>query len=82
MGIHPGRNETSVNFVSNVLKVELSGPNRSQFSIIDLPGIFTSDHDVSNTEKEAIRAMTLHYMRQPENIVMQALQTITRRKRY
>lgn len=70
MGIHAGRRSTSVNFVSNVLKIELSGPNRSQFSIVDLPGIFTSDHHTSDTEMKAIRAMTLHYMRQPENIVM------------
>jgi hypothetical protein len=83
MGIRPGRHETAVNFVSNVLKVDLSGPNRSQFSIVDLPGTFSSAYDVNDAEKVAVEAMTLHYMRQPENIVMQALQTklISRRER-
>ncbi|KAL2201895.1 P-loop containing nucleoside triphosphate hydrolase protein [Sarocladium strictum] len=70
MGIRPGRHETAVNFVSNVLKVDLSGPNRSQFSIVDLPGTFSSAYDVNDAEKVAVEAMTLHYMRQPENIVI------------
>ena len=70
MGIRKGRGLGSINFVANVLLVELFGPNRSHFSITDLPGIFASDHDTSTEEMEAVKKMVIKYMQQPENIVM------------
>ena len=70
MGIQKGRGDDSINFVASVLKVELSGPNRSHFSIVDLPGIFASDHDTNTMEMNAVKKMVVDYMRMPENIVM------------
>lgn len=70
MGISHGRGSDKKNFVANVLKIEVSGPKRSPFSIIDLPGIFTSDGHVNTREVQGVRQMVVEYMAKPENIVM------------
>jgi hypothetical protein len=53
-----------------VVKIVLSGPNRSQFSILDLPGLFTNDSDVNKDEMRGVKRMAIEYMKKPENIVM------------
>ncbi|KAL9015928.1 MAG: hypothetical protein Q9185_006695 [Variospora sp. 1 TL-2023] len=45
------------NFSSDVLKVEISGPDRSHFSILDVPGIFQSlTKDLTSQEKDLVRS--------------------------
>lgn len=70
MGIRDGRGQNKKNFVAHVLRVELSGPSYSPFSILDLPGIFTSDHNFNEKEMEGVQKMVVEYMRRKENIVM------------
>lgn len=59
------------NFSSDVLRIELLGPNRSHFGILDVPGIF---HTITNTvTKEDMRrvdAMVTSHMKKPENVIM------------
>lgn len=70
MGIKRGKGHATKNFASQVLRIELSGPSRSHFSILDVPGIFSYAHDVNEDEEHGVRQMVEEYMRQPANIVM------------
>lgn len=70
MGIRAGKGRGRKNFATEVLKIEVSGPSRSYFSILDIPGIFVNDYNVCDGEMEGVRRMVVEYMKQPENIVM------------
>ncbi|KAL8748829.1 MAG: hypothetical protein Q9184_007065 [Pyrenodesmia sp. 2 TL-2023] len=60
----------SRNFASDVLKVEISGPNRSYFSILDVPGVFQSlTKGLTTGEKDGVRKMVASYM-MPEHSVI------------
>ncbi|WDK19490.1 vacuolar sorting protein VPS1 [Colletotrichum graminicola] len=70
MGIRRGQGVHAKNFATQVLRVELSGPTRSHFSILDVPGIFSYAHDVNEHEEDGVKLMVEEYMRQPANIVI------------
>ena len=71
MGIDEPLKSDDKNFTSKVLKIELSGPRRSHFAILDLPGIFSSRRkNVSLREMEGVTKMVTTYMKKPENILM------------
>lgn len=70
MGINPGTGVGCKNFATEVLKIEISGPTRPHFSILDIPGIFSNPYNVRKREMEGVWAMVTEYMKQPENIVM------------
>ncbi|KAF9873972.1 putative vacuolar sorting protein VPS1 [Colletotrichum karsti] len=77
MGIRPGTGVQSKNFATQVLRVELSGPNRSHFSILDVPGVFEFPDTVKPKEMTGIKKMVEEYMRQPANIVICVADAIT-----
>ncbi|KAL8781437.1 MAG: hypothetical protein Q9213_005988 [Squamulea squamosa] len=59
------------NFARDVLKVEISGPNRSYFSILDVPGVFQSlTKDLTLDEKVGVRDMVARYMQPQQSIIM------------
>lgn len=59
------------NFSSKVLKVELSGPTRSHFGILDLPGIFSAKtQGISAREKDGVTEIVTEYMKKKENVIM------------
>ena len=71
MGISGGKRESKKNFSSKVLKIELSGPGRSHFGILDLPGIFgAATGPITAEEREGVDKMVIAYMQRPENIIM------------
>ncbi|GKT89184.1 vacuolar sorting protein VPS1 [Colletotrichum tofieldiae] len=70
MGIRRGQGLHTKNFATQVLRIELSGPTRSHFSILDVPGIFSYAHDVNEHEEGGVRLMVEEYMKQSANIVM------------
>lgn len=60
------------NFSNDVLKVEISGPNRSYFSILDLPGIFQSlTKGLTEVEKFGVRNLSTSYMTSKQSVIMQ-----------
>lgn len=78
----PGQNEVNgvikptghykPNFSNDVLKVEISGANRSYFSILDLPGIFQSlTKDLTEVEKLGVRNLSANYMTSKQSVIMQ-----------
>ncbi|KAL8959632.1 MAG: hypothetical protein Q9193_003534 [Seirophora villosa] len=59
------------NFSSDVLKVEISGPDRSYFSILDVPGIFQSlTKGLTSSEKDGVRNMVASYMKPKHSIIV------------
>lgn len=68
------KEETSFkqNFSDDVLKVEISGPSRSYFSILDLPGIFQSlTKDLTQAEKVRVRNLSAEHMSSQQSVIMQ-----------
>ena len=58
-------------FSSDVLKIELSGPNRSYFSILDLPGVFhATTQGLTKEEKDAVKTMVDSYMTPTESVIV------------
>ncbi len=73
MGITPkdGPMKKRKNFSSDVLRIELHGPNRSHFGILDVPGIFHAVTDtVTKEDMRRVTAMVTSHMKQPENVIM------------
>jgi hypothetical protein len=70
MGFQDGFGKGKKNFATEVVKVQISGPNRTEFSILDIPGIVNNSADMNEREKEGIYEMAMEYMRRPENIIM------------
>ena len=59
------------NFSSDVLRIELSGPNRSHFSILDVPGVFQSrTKDITAHEMEGVKTLVSAEMRRKQSIVV------------
>lgn len=59
------------NFSSDVLRIELSGPNRSHFSILDVPGVFQSrTKDVTLAEMDGVKNLVSAEMRRKQSIVV------------
>lgn len=58
-------------FSDDVLKIEISGPDRSHFSILDVPGVFRSlTKELTNKEKNGVRTMVESYMASKQSVTM------------
>ncbi|KAL9600156.1 MAG: hypothetical protein Q9179_003315 [Wetmoreana sp. 5 TL-2023] len=59
------------NFARDVLKVEISGPDRSYFSILDVPGVFQSlTKGLTKQEKVGVREMVASYMVPSQSVII------------
>ena len=71
MGINAPHGSENRNFSSKVLKIELSGPTRSSFGILDVPGVFSATtRGVTDEEMKGVTDLVTSYMRKPGNIIM------------
>ena len=71
MGINSPLGSQNRNFSSKVLKIELTGPKRSHFAILDVPGVFSSNtRGVTDEEMNGVTKMVTSYMKKPGNIIM------------
>ena len=69
--VDPSDSNKRPNFSSDVLRIELSGPNRSHFSILDVPGVFQSrTKDVTAQEMEGVKQLVSNEMRRKQSIVV------------
>ena len=60
-----------INFSDDTLKVEISGPDRSHFSILDVPGIFHSlTRRLTKKDKQGVDKMVESYMKSKQSIIM------------
>lgn len=59
------------NFSGDILKIEISGPGRSHFSILDVPGVFQSlTQDLTKEEKEGVTRMVSWFMTPKQSVIM------------
>ena len=71
MGITDQHGSRKNNFSNNILRIELGGPTRSHFGILDVPGIFHALTDtVTKEEMNRVTAMVISHMKKPENVIM------------
>ncbi|KAE9365430.1 P-loop containing nucleoside triphosphate hydrolase protein [Stipitochalara longipes BDJ] len=71
MGILQGPEHAKKNFSNQVLKIELSGPNRSHFGILDIPGVFSNPMDgITPEEMAGVTKMVTSYMKERQNIII------------
>lgn len=73
MGITDQRGSIKSNYSSDILRIELHGPTRSHFGILDVPGIFSATTDTVTEEDMAqVTAMVTSHMKKSENVIMLA----------
>jgi hypothetical protein len=69
--MEPSSTFKAQNFSDDVLKIEISGPFRSYFSIIDVPGVFQSlTKDLTEAEKMGVKSMVASYMRRQQSVIV------------
>ena len=59
-------------FSDNILKIELSGPDRQHLSFIDVPGIFRTPTEGVTTKKDVthVKNMVRSYIKDPRTIIL------------
>ncbi|OBT75242.1 hypothetical protein VF21_05671 [Pseudogymnoascus sp. 05NY08] len=71
MGIRTPGGLGRKNFSSKVLKIELSGPSRSHFGILDVPGVFSAKKTgITEQEMKGVTKLVTSYMEKKENIII------------
>lgn len=66
-----GINDTSKAFSSDILRLELSGPEQPHLTLVDLPGLFQAGSRAqSDADSETVKALVLSYMRSPRSIIL------------
>ncbi|KAF4335143.1 RBTMx2 [Fusarium beomiforme] len=70
VGIRKGKGPGTKNFVPDIVTVDLSGPNRSPFNILDLPGLIFSDFGVNEPELRGTQELAKQYISRPENTII------------
>jgi hypothetical protein len=71
MGLASQGSSEDRRFSNKVLKIELSGPDRSRFGLLDLSGIFSAEIGcISKGEKAYVMNMMSIYMSRPYNIIV------------
>ncbi|KAF5633382.1 RBTMx2 [Fusarium tjaetaba] len=66
IGIRKGQGVGAKNFVPDIVRVELEGPNRSPFNILDLPGLISSEYGVNEPEPLGTQELAKEYILRPE----------------
>ncbi|KAL1953240.1 hypothetical protein VTO42DRAFT_3355 [Malbranchea cinnamomea] len=74
-------------FSTDVLRVELSGPQQPHLTMVDLPGLFEAgNRDQSEEDAEMVKSLVLSYMRSERSVILAvvsaksdfALQSVTK----
>ncbi|KAL5360179.1 hypothetical protein BJX96DRAFT_184398 [Aspergillus floccosus] len=68
MGLDPQR---SIGFSDDVLKIEISGPDKPELTLVDLPGLYHSTSgDQGREGRSLVRGITEKYMQNPRSIIL------------
>ncbi|KAG9249424.1 interferon-induced GTP-binding protein Mx [Emericellopsis atlantica] len=85
-----GLGDTNKRFSNDTLKVEISAPNLSRLTLVDLPGLFVAgDKRQSVEDAQIVRELVMSYMEKPRSIILAVvsanvqftLQSVTERAR-
>jgi GTP-binding protein EngB required for normal cell division len=68
MGITEGGNKV---FSSDILRLELSGPEQPHLTLVDLPGLFQAgSRSQSDADAKTVKGLVLEYMKNPRSIIL------------
>ncbi|KAI4944016.1 hypothetical protein J4E91_008871 [Alternaria rosae] len=68
MGIGEGSSKV---FSSDILRLELSGPDQPHLTLVDLPGLFQAGNRAqSDADAETVKSLVLSYMKNPRSIIL------------
>ncbi|KAF1813831.1 hypothetical protein P152DRAFT_394067 [Eremomyces bilateralis CBS 781.70] len=82
-----GVNGTEKVFSSDILRVEISGPEQPHLTLVDLPGLFSAaNKDQSDEDAKMVESLVMSYMEKPRSVICAvvsaknefALQSVTR----
>lgn len=66
-----GIDDSTKVFSSDILRLELSGPEQPHLTLVDLPGLFQAgSRTQSDADSETVRSLVLSYMRSPRSIIL------------
>jgi GTP-binding protein EngB required for normal cell division len=66
-----GINDSSKVFSSDILRLELSGPEQAHLTLVDLPGLFQAgSRSQSDADSETVKSLVLSYMKRPRSIIL------------
>ncbi|KAJ4286507.1 hypothetical protein N0V90_013207 [Kalmusia sp. IMI 367209] len=58
-------------FSSDILRLELSGPEQPHLTLVDLPGLFEAgSRSQSDADSETVKSLVLSYMKNPRSIIL------------
>ena len=72
MGVVPGGPGITSTFSSDVLRLEISGPQEDHLSVIDVPGIFrkTTVGLTTKLDMDMVEQMVYNYMKNPRSVML------------
>lgn len=63
--------DSGIRFSDDVLKIELSGPNHTHFSVVDLPGLFQAETVYQTVEDgKMVEDLVKRYMTDSRTIIL------------
>ncbi|KAH6613151.1 P-loop containing nucleoside triphosphate hydrolase protein [Boeremia exigua] len=66
-----GIDDSSKVFSSDILRLELSGPDQPHLTLVDLPGLFQAgSRTQSDADSETVKSLVLEYMKNPRSIIL------------
>lgn len=66
-----GINDSTKVFSSDILRVELSGPDQPHLTLVDLPGLFQAgSRSQSDADSDTVKSLVLSYMKSPRSIIL------------
>jgi GTP-binding protein EngB required for normal cell division len=66
-----GIDDTTRVFSSDILRLEVSGPEQPHLTLVDLPGLFQAgSRSQSDADVETVKSLVLRYMRSPRSIIL------------
>jgi GTP-binding protein EngB required for normal cell division len=66
-----GINDNTKVFSSDILRLELSGPEQPHLTLVDLPGLFQAgSRSQSDADSDTVKSLVLRYMRSPRSIIL------------
>jgi GTP-binding protein EngB required for normal cell division len=66
-----GINDDTKVFSSDILRLELSGPEQPHLTLVDLPGLFQAgSRSQSDADSDTVKSLVLRYMKSPRSIIL------------
>lgn len=66
-----GINDTTKVFSSDILRLEISGPEQPHLTLVDLPGLFQAgSRSQRDEDSDIVKSLVLSYMKSPRSIIL------------